>query len=300
MLRTACPKCKTVLSLPEHLAGKRIKCKNCETVFAVPSAGRRAAPAGAAKAASAGAAKAAPAKTVAPAASPDNPDDPNAVTPYAIEPMQAVPETAKDNRIDQMVRTAERTKRRNRQWNKVGPPATYLKWTTLIILFLATALFLWWTTACVLMAHKWEQWERAGKEPNKADHRWLFPLDEFGFQRDDAVPYVWGIGCAWYFPLAILGGITLAGAESMRRLENYRWAMAGACTGALIFLPLGMMCIVRLMDKEVQREFEISRMRAEGVDWEAIEDEELAAAEEEEEDEEEEEEEETPQRRRRR
>src|SRR5437899_3345976 len=113
MIRIACPNCRTAFGLGDNLAGKRIRCKNCGTIFGVPAA-----------------AAARPQKAVAAvpvAASPAPPKaDPNAITPYGIAPVQETPEEAKDNRIDQMVRTAERQKRRNRAWNKVGPGATLL------------------------------------------------------------------------------------------------------------------------------------------------------------------------------
>src|SRR5262249_37014904 len=137
--------------------------------------------------------------------------------------------------------------------------------------------------------------------------RWIFPMDEW-WHWDDPVINVWGIGCAWYFPAVIWCGVVLAAAESARRLENYRRAMVGCRMACLFpFPPLGVLCVARLMDKEVQYEFEISEMRREGVDWEALEDEQLAAeeaAEEEEEEEDEdedqeEEQEETPRKRRR-
>lgn len=301
MIQTTCPECSTPYRLADELAGKRIKCKRCGHVFAV----RAAAPArsGAKPAQKPVAKPAAPPPPAAPLVGPE------AVLPYAIKPPEEVPESAKDNRIDQMVRTAERQKRRNRAWLKVGMPATWLKWATLILLFLNTMLFLWWTMACILMAHKWEQKyvEHKDRAAEKMKgERWLFPLDEFGFEYDDAVPFVWGLACAFYFPLAILYGFTLAGAESMRRLENYRWAMAGAILGIFVFPPLGLLCVTRLMDKEVQYEFEISKMRREGIDWETLEDEAEAAEAEEDEDEEddeeledEEEEEAAPRKRRR-
>src|SRR5690349_14481132 len=46
----SCPKCKKQLNLPETLKGKKIRCKDCETVFAVEP-GKAAAKPAAAKAA---------------------------------------------------------------------------------------------------------------------------------------------------------------------------------------------------------------------------------------------------------
>ena len=34
---TECPNCQTVLRVPAELAGKKVKCKKCNTIFAVPS-----------------------------------------------------------------------------------------------------------------------------------------------------------------------------------------------------------------------------------------------------------------------
>lgn len=35
-IETACPNCSTMLRVPEEFAGKKVKCKKCETVFPVP------------------------------------------------------------------------------------------------------------------------------------------------------------------------------------------------------------------------------------------------------------------------
>jgi hypothetical protein len=267
MIRITCPTCKTAFKLGMELAGKRIKCKSCGTILGVPVIG--AVPK-----------KAAAPASVAGAAQPAATAGEEAITPYAVGPVHEVPAEVRDFKVDQMVRTAQRQKRRNRVWGLIGMPATYLKWWTLIMFVVFTISFLWWTMGCVLKMHKHELAQQAGKvldARTMRDARWVWPLEDI-FASDDAPGFVFGLGAAVYFPSAILFGLTLMGAEKMRRLENYGWALTGAIVGVIVCLPLGMICVVRLMDKEVQHEFEISRMRAEGIDWETIEDEEEARA----------------------
>ncbi|HMP60721.1 MAG TPA: hypothetical protein PKD86_15355, partial [Gemmatales bacterium] len=197
MIALTCPKCRVSLQLKVELGGKKIKCPKCQAVLQVPTP-------------AAAAAAAARPKSLAPAPPVDD------LSPYGIEPIQEVPEEAKDNRIDDLVIVANRQKARNRAWNIVGPPAKWIKVVALIACFLWVVMFLYMTMATILYLHKYEQFIRKvdGGPKSMNEIRWMWPVNEF-VERDAAPGYVFGITCAVFFPVMTIYGFILAGAESM-------------------------------------------------------------------------------------
>lgn len=274
MIAFHCAQCRHSLSLKDELAGKKIRCPKCQAVLQVPAR-----PA---------------AVPVAPAKRHSEPDD---YTPYGIEPILEIPEEIRGNKVDELVKVANRQKARNRAWNQVGLPAKWLKICALIFVTLWLATFAYVTLASVLYLHKYEQFIRKveGGPKSLNDLRWMWPVSEV-VDRDAAPGYVFGIACSIFFPVMIIYGFILAGAESMKRLERYRLAMTGAILGILMMPPVAIMAIFALRRPEVQYEFTISRLRREGVEdpYALLEAEAEAEAAEEEDDEDEEEEDDEP------
>jgi len=289
MLRVACPSCKKPLGLPDNVAGKSVKCPQCQQVFKAPAK-----PA---------------AKPAVPGSASTHPDDQEA-TPYGLREDAPTPEqlrkSAQGEAVDQMVIDARRTKLRNKAWEKVGLPAKFMKRfaLTACIFWLMTYLFL--TMVIVLANHNMEQAERSGGMISsggvKSLPKYLFVQDVFS----DLTPQRFGPLLFW---LTITGGLVvaltiyglqLAGAEQMKKLSNYKLSMFAMIVGALTINLFGIWGLLALLDKQVQYEFRVTARRQAGMEGEAIyaedDDEE---DDDEEEDEEEEEEEETPRARKR-
>jgi LSD1 subclass zinc finger protein len=288
MIQFSCFQCRHTLRLKDELGGKKIRCPKCQAVLGVPNPP--------AAVSSGSGARAAPT------------DD---ITPYAIEPIQEIPPEKKDDRVDEMVKVANRQKMRNRAWNEVGPPAKYLKIATLIVLAINLFTYAYVTLASVLYLHKYEQYLRKveGGPKSLNEIRWMWPLNEF-LPRDTAPWFVFGVATGALLFSILLHGTILAGVESMKRLERYRLAMTAAILSIfgvpVVMIPISLWAIAALRKPHVRYEFEISRLRREGVEdpYEVLEArkraEQQAQAEEDYEDEEEEEEEERPAPRRRR
>lgn len=291
MLRVACPKCKKPLGLPDNVAGKSVKCPQCQQVFKAPAQ-----PA---------------AKPAAPVAS-KHPDDQEA-TPYGLREDAPTPEqlrkSAQGEAVDQMVVDAKRTKLRNKAWEKVGTPAKFAKRAALVacIIWLMTYLFL--TMVIVLANHNMEQAEKTGGQLNtggvKSLPKYLFVQDvipELNPQNLRPV-FFWLIITGGLVVALTIYGLQLAGAEQMKKLTNYRLSLFSMIIGTLTLNLFGIMGLLALMDKQVQYEFRVTARRQAGMEGEAIyvedEDEDEDEEDEDEEEEDEEEEEEAPRARKR-
>ena len=281
MIAFSCPQCRHALNLKDELAGKKIRCPKCQAVLQVPA---RPAPA---------------AVPVSPAKKSSETDD---FTPYNIEPILEIPEEIRGNRVDELVKVARRQKARNRAWNHVGMPAKWLKVIALICVALWLFVYAYVTVASILYLHKYEQFVRKveGGPKSVNELRWMWPLGEV-VERDASPGFVFGIASAVFFPLMIFYGLILAGAESMKRLERYPLAMTAACLALLMMPPVAIMAIIALRRPDVQYEFEISRLRREGVEdpYAVLEAQAEADADNDDEEEEDEEDEPAPPRRRR-
>lgn len=278
MIQFSCFQCRHTLRLKDELGGKKIRCPKCQAVLGVPN------------------------PPAAVGSGPGVKSDPTEdITPYGIEPIQEIAPEKKDDRVDEMVKVANRQKMRNRAWNEVGPPAKWLKIVALIVVSINLFSYSYITLASVLYLHKYEQYVRKveGGPKSLNEIRWMWPLNEF-LPRDAAPWFVFGVATGSLLIALLIHGTILAGVESMKRLERYGLAMTAAILSIfalpVVTLPISFWAIVALRKPHVRYEFEISRLRREGVEdpYEVLEARKRAAeeaAEEEYADEEEEEEE---------
>lgn len=276
MIRVRCPHCQKGLGLKDELAGKKIKCPNCTRVLTVPAQAVVEAQV-VVEAVNKPKPKPQPAPSV-PAQAVKPPDDGKEqyddFKPYGIEAVHEVAEEAKDDRIDDLVVHAQKFKARNKAWLKVGMPSVWLKRIALITCWVVIIFFLWTTANCVLYTHNYDKYARQGPEAlrsHQKDLGYYFPLDEI-WSRDDSPGYVFGITLAITLGALIYLGVIIKGAESMKRLEEYNWAMTSAVLGLLypFTLPFGVFGLVGLRDPGVMHEFEVSERRKRGItDYEA-------------------------------
>ncbi|MFO0813840.1 MAG: hypothetical protein U0796_11510 [Gemmatales bacterium] len=293
MLRVACPQCRKSLGLPDTAAGKSVKCPQCQSVFQAPSMAKAAA------------AKAGPAKPVpAAAAAPEKPYDEYAeATPYALREDAPTPEqlrkSAQGAAIDQMVIDAKRAKKRNQAWEYVGTPAKFIKRAALsaCIFWLCTYVFM--TMMIVLANHNMEQADKGGGFVSqggvKSKPKYLFIQEIFPEVTPETIRPLafWAIITGGLVVALAVYGLQLAGAEQMKKLENYRLALFAMIVGTLSLNLFGIWGLLVLMDKGVQYEFRVSQRRREGKEGEAIYQDDDDEEEEEDDEEEDEEEEET-------
>jgi phage FluMu protein Com len=275
MLRVACPQCQKSLGLPDTAAGKSVKCPQCQAVFQAPSPGK-------AVAAKAIPAKPVPAKAVpAAVAAPEKPYDEYAeATPYGIREDAPTPEqlrkSAQGEAVDQMVIDAKRTKKRNQAWDKIGTPAKFVKRFALMacIFWLCTYIFL--TMMIVLANHNMENAAKEGGFVTsggvKSKPKYLFVQEIFPELTPETLRPVafWGIISGGLVVALAVYGLQLAGAEQMKRLENYRLSLFAMVIGTLTLNLFGIWGLLALMDKGVQYEFKVSQRRRDGFEGEAI------------------------------
>ncbi len=297
MIRVRCPQCRKGLGLKDELGGKKIKCPHCTSILTVPAS--------AATVAAQEPPPASPGKPASPPAKPTN--DGDDYTPYSIEAVHQVATEAKDDRVDELVLHALKQKARNRAWMQVGFPSTWLKRVALISCWIIVFFFLWTTVNCVLYSFNMEKLSRLGKLTEKRfELGYYFPLDEI-WDRDDAPGFVFVVTLGITLFLLVYLAIIIKGAEAMKRLEEYNWAMASAILGLFypFTIPFAVFALVGLRDPGVIHEFNVSARRARGItDYEAELEEEEDDDDDDEDDadedeEDEDEEEERPRRRRR-
>jgi hypothetical protein len=202
-----------------------------------------------------------------------------------IEPDKPPPE---DDRVDEMVRDEFRKRKRDRAWKEVGFPAKLMKIMGMIIIALSLLIFLLATLDIILYNFKLEQLNLKGSDQDaprasgeKIDLPELFIADLFNSPPGEApTGILWLI---WFGMLVLdLGifGTILAGAESMKRLENYTLSMV-ACILAIIFGGLilsiaGLLGLLALLKEDVKLEFPSyrkQREKKEEEEWAAIEEE---------------------------
>lgn len=263
MLRVACPQCAKALSLPETAAGKSVKCPKCQAVFKAPMA----------TAAAAGKAVAASVKKPVAVAAHDA-DDQDEAKPYGIMEDKPTPEqlrkSAQGEAVDQMVVDAKRAKLRNKAWDFVGTPAKFIKRAALTACILWICTYLFVTMVVVLANHNMEAAEKTNGMINtggvKSLPKYLFLQDiipELTPQRYGPLG-VWAVASGGLILALAIYGLQLAGAESMKKLENYRLSMFAMIIGTLSLNLFGIWGLLALLDKGVQYQFRVSQRRLEG------------------------------------
>lgn len=288
MLRVACPNCSKSLGLPDNSAGKSVQCPQCQQVFKAPAAP-----------------SAKPiAKPIQAAVPKKSSFEPEGATAYALKDDKLTPEhmkkSAQGQEIDAMVVNAQRTKIRNKAWDKVGTPAKLVKRLALTACILWVCAYLFMLMVIVLTNHNMEVAEKTGGMIDtggvKSRPKYLFIQELFPElipQNEATRPVFLWLYCSGALILALaIYGLQLAGAESMKKLEGYRLSLTSMIVGTL---TLNLFCILglsALMDKGVQYEFRVSQRRLEGKTGEELYNEGNEEDEDEDEDEEDEDEEE--------
>jgi hypothetical protein len=285
MIRVSCPHCSKALGLPPTAAGKTVKCPNCKKLFAAPGV---------------------PVKAAAkPAVAPSRDDDEfGEATPYGVkhevDAPAAIRKSATVEAVDAMVVDARRSRKRNRAWDMVGLPAKYIKRFALMAVILWIFTYLFMTMIIVLCNHNMEIAEKGdGYVMNggvKELPKYIFLTEWFGIkpQMDYLNPLsLWLYSTGALLVALFIYGLQLAGAESMKRLENFQLSLFSMIVGALSINLFGIWGLLALMDKGVQYEFRVSARRKQGLSGEDLyredDDDEEDEDEEDEEDEEEEE-----------
>lgn len=274
MIRVACPKCAKPLGLPDNASGKKVKCPKCQQVFQAPLSSTATVAVG---------------KTAA---------EIDEATPYLIQEDKPSPEqikkSAQGEAVDQMVVDANRVRHRNKAWELVGLPAKFIKRAALSACIFWVFLYLFLTMVIVLANHNMEAAEKTEGFINtggiKSLPRYLFVQDVIPMltpQRLPPLPF-WGIITGGLVVALLVYGLQLAGAESMKKLENYRLSMFSMIVGTLSLNLFGIWGLLTLLNKDVQYEFRVSKRRSEGKSGEELYEEEFDEDDEDEEDEEDE------------
>lgn len=287
MLRVACPKCAKSLGLPDTAAGKNVKCPQCQQVFKAPASTAAVVNQPKVKNASS-----------APAFVPEE------ATAYGLQEDKPTPEqlrkSAQGEEIDAMVVDAQRNKIRAKAWDKVGTPAKFVKRAALTACITWVIIYLFMVMVIVLANHNMEtadprtgMIESGGK---KAYPRYLFIQDMFPginpIQEATRPVYLWLYCSGLLIILLSIYGLQLAGAESMKKLENYRLSMFSMLVGTFSLNLFAILGLLALMDKGVQYEFRVSQRRLEGKTGAELYEEDDGEEEEEDDDDEDEEDEE--------
>lgn len=201
-------------------------------------------------------------------------------TPYLIQEDKPSPEqikkSAQGEAVDQMVVDAIRTKHRNKAWEMVGLPAKFMKRAALSACVFWVILYLFLTMVIVLANHNIEAAEKTGGFVNtggiKSLPKYLFVQDVIPMLTPQKLPPLpfWGIISGGLVVALLIYGLQLAGAESMKRLENYRLAMFSMIIGTLSLNIFGIWGLITLLNKDVQYEFRVSRRRQEGKSGEEL------------------------------
>lgn len=255
MIRVKCPQCTKVLGLKDDVSGQMARCPACQATFKVPSKPTTSV--------------SKPKKDmVAPkteAKTNTTPPDGDELNPYAfaIDTGPKDKEAIRDDRTDAMVKDAQRAKKRNAAWELIGKPAKMLKVNALVEVSLWTCAYLFTIMAVVLQIHQLDQWEaKAGRDKDRPHYVW--PVKEF-VHRDFVPGNLFFIATGIFIPILGIYGLLLAAAEAMKKLENYRLAMAGAIISIIAFPPIGILALLVLLKKNVQHEFEVSERRNQGI-----------------------------------
>jgi hypothetical protein len=261
MIRVACPKCAKPLGLPDTVAGKPVKCPSCQQAFIAPT--------------KTGAAPARPARAAA--AKPE--DDYDNPTPYGLKQEVELPQLAKNAQseaVDEMVVTARRQRKRNKAWEYVGMPAKFIKRAALSAVIFWLVLYLFLTVIIVLANHNMEQIEKGapvltrGGSPDLP--KYLFIQDVVsGLSPQHVRPIIfWLVITGGFIAAMVIYGLQLAGAECMKKLENYPLAVFSMIVGTLSLNLFGIWGLLTMLDKNVQYEFRVSKRRAQGFTGEDL------------------------------
>lgn len=279
MLRVKCPQCSKVLGLQDDVAGKMAKCPSCNATFKVPAAAPKPAPKAAKKA------KPDPLENVPAATAATGADD---IATYGFtQDTGPVDKAAIDeDRVDAMVRDLQRNKKRNSAWEQIGPPAKIIKIITMIQALVLIFSYLFTLFAVIMLNHQMDQILAKGQKITAKNlPNYVWPVSEF-WDKGTNPTYVFWVSTAGFVPMLMVYGLVLAGAEAMKKLENYGLAMAGAIAACFTFLPTGLLGVLVLMRAPIKKEFQTTELRKQGIFEETVEEE---AKDEEEDDEEEDE-----------
>jgi hypothetical protein len=249
MIRVKCSNCDKTLGVDDAKAGKTVNCPECQTPIKVPKGAKD----------KVVATKEKPSKPVKKVRPGDEEDD---FDPYAVSKDTAPKMEDQTEAMDDMVRFAEAQKKRQKAWNKVGPPAKLMKIEGMISCIVFILAFLWMFATVVLYEHqlKLARTEHTDGGKGLGPPKPLVPLDMFLVAKDHA-----GFDNHWYVALLFFGimlfgltffGIIIAGAEKMKKLESYGLAMTGAILMIIAMPPVGVMALLALRDEQVLKEFE--------------------------------------------
>ncbi len=245
MIRVKCPQCERTLGVDDAKAGKTVKCPECQNPIPVPAAAKAAAVKG----------KPAKPKKYRPGEEPDDFD------PYAVDRSEAPKMEGEMELVDDLVRHADKQRKRQKAWNKVGPAARLMKVISFISCIVFIVAFLYMLMTVVLYEHqlKLATEEKSFSGKSQGPPKPIWPLEEFLATRQHG-----GLTSAWwvaviFFGIMVFGllwfGTIIAGAEKMKKLESYRMAMTGAILETIAMPPVGLMALLSLRDEQVMEEF---------------------------------------------
>jgi len=219
-IQVKCPSCKAVLKLPSALApGKKIRCPECEHVFA---------PTAAAKPAAKPAAKAVAVPPPTAKSSPSQNDDDDGEGSYGLEGEKALSEKDKKNLEINFGELRDKfpKSKRGPAIAKLVKPANFLLGEGMLIGILALIGFIAMVFPLVFTE---------GKPVTDAKMKEQFT-------------YMGG-----FVLLGLWGALICLGASKMQNLESYAWAMTGSIMG--LVLLVGIYGVMALSDPEVKAGF---------------------------------------------
>jgi DNA-directed RNA polymerase subunit M/transcription elongation factor TFIIS len=248
MIRVKCPQCERTLGVDDAKAGKSVKCPECQNSIKVPAA--------AAAKTTATKEKPSKGKRVRPGEEPDDFD------PYSVEEHLPPKIQGETELVDDLVKHADKQRKRQKAWNKVGPAARMMKVLSLVSCIVFIVAFLYMFMTVVLYAHQKRLATQDSSFSGKGNMAPtpLWPLGEFLPSKSHG-----GLENEWYVALIFFGimvfglgwfGTIIAGAEKMKKLESYGFAMTAAILETIAMPPVGVMALFSLRDEQVIEEFE--------------------------------------------
>jgi hypothetical protein len=256
MIRVKCPnpKCRKDLGIDESKAGSLASCPNCGQKFRLPAPEKVAAKANKQAANKPGTAAKSPSDS---GKKPWQMEDD--FNPYQVKIEEDKP-PPEDDRVDQMVRDDFRQRKREKAWKEVGFPAKLMKIMGLIFLVVEILIFLLISLDVVLYNFKLEQISSNTPSGEKPDLPELFIAEIFvpffGQSAPGEAPtgLIWATAFGLFVVRLIYLVVVLAGAESMKKLENYYLSMT-ACILAIPWFFVGLMGLLSLLNEDVKLEF---------------------------------------------
>jgi DNA-directed RNA polymerase subunit RPC12/RpoP len=244
MIRVKCPKCSQALALDDGKAGTVIACPGCKQKFRVP-APKAGTPAKAAPKPPAG-----PAAGAAAAPQPRrrwDDEDEDDYTPYSFtrEQEESRGPAGEEEYQARMVREAEKKKRRERAWERLGPPAKLMKWIGMVAASLTLLVYFFGAIRLILDLYNLSRSEFDANAPVNSLTMDM-KMEKLAISPRLQAALVVEFIANFIFTMTIWG-LILAAAEQMKKLEGYGYAIVGSLLCIYYGIPMGIIGVVMIL-----------------------------------------------------